>query len=331
MTDRENESGVALISVLCLLTLFALLVGTLVAMSQTLRLSSATSDQLAKSVYRTESAANRALWLLIQDRRTFINRTVTSNADQLIVRERFRADGAAHTFEVDGMPVELIITDMNRGLSLTGYNPAAAFNVFAGYFERRPKERTDLDVLRARLMDYVDSDDLLRRDGLEFADYDELKKHPLPRNTPMQYPEEALWIPGAEKFLIPDGNGELPDLTPIPPRGLQFNAGTPNAFSVSPEFIRRAGDFSEDEVSRVFMALQRVRKGELSVEDAFAREPILLEKLKRKVSFNESSCYTFKVGMAPDSGIPSRHLVFSVRIGQTIPDNGIQFIEWKIK
>ena len=331
MTDRENESGVALISVLCLMTLFALLVGTLVAMSQTLRLSGATSDQLAKSVYRTESAANRALWLLLQDRRTFVNRAMASNADQLVVRERFRADGAAHTFEVDEIPVELTITDMNRGLAFTGYNPTASFNMFAGYFERRPDERAELDVLRARLMDYVDSDDLLRSDGLEFGDYDELKKHPLPRNAPMQYPEEALWIPGAEKFLIPDADGDLPDLTPIPPRGLQVNVGSPNAFSVSPEFVRRAGDFSKDEVARIFDALQRVRNGEHSVEDAFAREPVLLEKLKRRVSFSESSCYTFKVRLSSQAGIPSRHLVFSVKLGQSIPDNGIQFIEWKIK
>lgn len=220
---------------------------------------------------------------------------------------------------------------MNRGLSLGGYNPAAAFNVFAEYFERRPDERAELDVLRARLMDYVDSDDLLRHDGLEYADYDELKKHPLPRNTPMQYPEEALWIPGADKFLIPDENGDLPDLTPIPPRGLQFNAGSPNAFSVSPEFIRRVGDFSEDEVTAILNALRRIGKGELSTEDAFAREPILLEKLKRRVSFSESSCYTFRIRVSPGSGFPSRHLVFSVRLGQSIPDNGIQFVEWKIK
>ena len=218
---------------------------------------------------------------------------------------------------------------MNRGLNLSGFNPGAAFNVWNAYFERRPEERKAFDIFKNRLMDYVDSDDLLRTDGMENADYEILRKQPLPRNAPLQYAEEILWIPGAEKFIQVSENGELPDLTPIAPRGLQFYAGRPNVFSATPQLIQRCCDFTDPELVLVTERLQKVRDGIFSITEAFYREPFLLERLKQRFSFGESSYYTFAIRIGKGTILPGRTLVVSIKLNQSLADREMQLMEWK--
>ena len=131
---RKRERGVALISVLGMLATFMLLIAVIVALSQTQRYTVATSTQLGDSIYRNESAINRTIWLLMNDRAVFPDRSLKKASEQLLRRERFQADGMPHLFLVDDIEVEVIIRDMNSGITLSGYNPAAAFNFLTTRF-----------------------------------------------------------------------------------------------------------------------------------------------------------------------------------------------------
>lgn len=75
---RKRERGVALISVLGMLATFMLLTAVIVALSQTQRYTVATSTQLGDSIYRNESAINRTIWLLMNDRAVFPDRSLKS-------------------------------------------------------------------------------------------------------------------------------------------------------------------------------------------------------------------------------------------------------------
>lgn len=328
--NHRSEHGVALVAALGLLFIMTILVASVVATSQTQRFTVATSTQLSDSVYRNESALNRTLWLLMNDRVLFSDRAIKPESEYLVRRERFRADGMPHTFEVDGVPVEVRIRDMNAGLNLSGYNPAAAFDYLRVRLDREPELHDRLDAFRNRLLDYVDSDDLLRNNSLERADYEFQGLAPLPRNSIMQYREESLWIPGGEYFLNPDENGDLNDVNLIAPRGLRFSGGRPHFFSASPKLIQEKCDFSDRETETVLKCRERILTGEISTDESFAPYPLLYESIKKQFSLVESSYYSFEVRLSPESGLPGRVLKTSVQVHNSLGESGFHFFEWKI-
>lgn len=325
---NSTERGIALVAVLGILFLLTLLVASLVAISQTQRFTVATSTQLGDSVYREESAVNRTIWLLMNDRGTFSDRGLKTKSEQVLNRERFQADGIPHRFEVDGIPVEVTIRDMNAGVNASGYNPAAAFSYLEDRFARDAQLRQRAEAFRNRLMDYVDSDDLLRNDSLERADYEFRGWAPLPRNGTLQFREELLWIPGGESFIEPDENGELFDIVPIPPRGLRFAAGRPHFFSASLKLIQEKCDLTDNELEIVRERRNRIAAREINAEEAFSHDPLIWEKLKKQFSFSESSYYTLKAKLAPEAGLPGRTLSVSLQVGTSPGKPAIQFFDW---
>lgn len=114
--------------VLGLLSVMTLLIGAAVASSQTLRFSTASITQMGNSVYYNESAMNRTIWLLMNDRTLFPDRSLKPENMQLIHRERFRADGMEHFIRSGDITLEVRIFDMNSGINISGFNPASAFS-----------------------------------------------------------------------------------------------------------------------------------------------------------------------------------------------------------
>ena len=328
--ERSHEKGIALVSVLGMLATFMLLTAVIVALSQTQRYTVSTSTQLGDSVYRSESAVNRTIWLLMNDRAVFPDRTLKKESEQLLRRERFQADGQPRFFLVDETAVEVVIRDMNAGITLSGYNPGAAFNFLTARLNDNPTLKQHFDPFRDRLMDYTDSDELLRPNGMECADYETMKLQPLPRNAPLQFREEILWIPGSEYFIRPDSGGRLTDINLIPPRGLRFTAGRPHFFSASLELIQNKCDFTDRELETIAELRQQIIAGASSIEEAFSHYPLWYETLKKQFSFTESAYYTLEAKISPQEKIPSRRLFVSLRLSSTLGEQNIQFYEWII-
>ncbi len=325
---KKQEQGIALISVLGLLTVVMVLVAAAVAVSQTQRFSTATITQLGDSVYLNESAMNRAIWLISHDRSLFPDRAIRPGKEQLVRRDRFQADGVPRLFDVGGTPVEVRILDMNAGLNLSGVNPVSGLAYWNQKLMMDGAGRRTLDVFRNRLMDYVDSDGLLRADGMEQADYEVLGFAPLPRNSAMQFREEVLWVPGGEEFVRPEADGLLSMVNPIPPRGLQFQVGNPHFFSASPALIQDKCGFADRELTTVGVCRDRIASREVGADEAFGHEPLLYERLKKQFSLTESAFYALHIHVSPESGLPGRKLIAALRIDSSPGDNGIVFYQY---
>lgn len=314
---NHPENGVALVSVLGILSLVFLLAATIVAVSQTMRLRSATGGRLGDSVYHCESAVNTAVWLVMNDRRTYPERGLSGSGDSPTGAERYRADGREYVLTLNGVDCSVRIADMYSGVNLAGRNATTAFKFLDEALALEPERRRDMDVFRDRLLDYLDADDNLHLHGMEKYDYAEMGLEPLPRNASMQYREEVLWIPGGGKFINPDADGVLRYVSVIPPRGVTAASPRPSLFGAPLAYVREKAQLNETETLETAAALTRLRKEGLSLEEAFLHNQALLVKLQGEFSITESGFYSITARCA---GV-SRTLNVSLRIEGTPPVN----------
>ncbi|MDD3118742.1 MAG: type II secretion system protein GspK [Victivallales bacterium] len=331
--DSNGERGFALIAVLSLMLLMTVIVAAVVTASQTTRFAVATTVGMTDSIYDEESAAARAIWLLQHDRNKFPNRSPGGKSDgSEAPGERFLADGSEHIWTCNGNRMSIRITDMIAGISLNGYQPLAGLSYLGKQQLTDPDYQQELETFKNRLMDYVDNDDLLRPNGLESADYAAMELAPLPRNNRFEYREEILLIPGHEKFFVPDENGILRGINPIPPRNLQIPsaANRPHLLSAPENLIRNKCRLSDAELIRVKAALDYCRRERVSLEEAFSSAPELLLRLKAEFATTESGYYTFTIRPAADSGRPGRTMVISLKVGANLGSTALRYYQWRL-
>ncbi len=325
---NKNESGMALISVLGALAVITLLVGMIVAMSQTQRFTMTTSSQLSNSVYCNESALNRTIWLLLHDRSQYPDRSIKPKNELMLNKERFQSDGTTRTLVSNEYIVDVVIKDMNSGLKVSGVNPAAAFTFLNTRINQDTELQQAINPFKDKLMDYVDSDEMLRANGAERADYEALGYVPLPRNSPLQFREEILWIAESEKVININNVGYLEDICIIPPRGMQFTAGNPHFYSASLDLIKLKCDFTDREMELISELRNRIINKEATQDDVFLNYPNFYEILKKQFSFSESPFYTIIIKLADINGYPTRTLSASFRGSTAIGKTGIQFYNY---
>ncbi len=326
---KSDESGVALVAVLGVLSLIFLLTATIVAVSQTLRYRTATVTRLGESVYRAESAANLAIWLLMNDKAHYPERNPAPGA-ALIQEERFLANGREHRVDASHQEYAVRIYDMYSGVDVSGSNAQRAFSFLDEALALDPARRELLTIFRNRLIDYIDFDDNLQIHGMERMDYEAAGLAPLPRNAALQYREELLWIPGSEEFVNPDADGVLRYINPIPPRGMVTAAPRPSLFSAPPELLRDLANLRDDELDATLTCLARLEEEDVTLEELFSSRPDLLEKLKSKFAVTESGFYTLIIRPAPGNTFGGRILAISLRVDQAPPQRGFKFCQWQI-
>ena len=123
-----REDGVALVSVLCLLTTAGLLVSALVAVSRISTLNVASFTDLMRSSYVAEGAANRIRYLIEADRHVFGDQDAQNIDFDEYEYDRYVADGSEHEIDYYGTPVKFTITN-----AISGYviNSAADLDALA--------------------------------------------------------------------------------------------------------------------------------------------------------------------------------------------------------
>ncbi len=300
--ERRYERGVALITVLALIASIGVLVASSVAMSQYSTAETDTFLSLQRSALEAESAANRILWMLLADRAKHADRKLggKSNTEE----ERFLADGTEHFVETGGRTVSVRIFDAVAGLDLSGSNPAY----------RLEKHRGTRDEIReqlaARLRDYVDSDDLAGADGMEKQHYRGAGIPVLPRNRPLQFREEYLWLPGAEKSHLYPEDGVLDAIRLIPPEGMRALSGRPNLYATPVAVIAEQCALTEEEQKHLAEALKLWRNARVPLAETLP--PAFSGKLEMNFSTRESGAYTIQVDTASPEN-PGRRLRVTVR------------------
>jgi hypothetical protein len=285
--------------------------------------------EMNDSLYLAESGAARACWIMMSDRQKYTDRSLGSIDYNKQLEPRFMADGINREIEVNGAKVKVTTLDMASGLDISGYNPDKQFYAYDVSLKSDSAGREDLEKFRNRLLDYVDADSALHLNGMESSDYAALDKPALPRNRPMQYREEVLWIPDAEKNFPPDQYGLLSSARIIPPAGLSMSSGKPNFFSASPATIRLFCGFSDAEMDKVTASLRQWREKQTPLTDSL--DSTLLVKVKDKMSLSESGYYTFIVRAVPaDPNTPARTLIFSLSLSAAIPVDGLRFYQYQV-
>ena len=239
---------------------------------------------MQRSALEAESAANRTLCLLLADRAKNADRRLGAETDG--TAERFLADGTEHTVTAGERTVSVRIFDAVAGLDLAGRNPARQLT--------NPKLAKDepREELIARLEDYADSDDLAKPGGMESQHYRSAGVPVLPRNRPLQFREELLWLPGAGKLYLPSENGVLDAIRLIPPEKLRALTGRPNLYATPAAVIAERCALTAEESEQLRNALDLWRQKRLPLAESLP--PGLAGKLEMNFSTRESGAYTIQ-------------------------------------
>lgn len=236
--------------------------------------------------YVAESAADRAFWLLLTDRRN-PDRAVAPELGADVAPEDvpWEINGAPHALDVGGIRVQVEMPDADRGglvLSGKGWQgklQGELARMATDDDERREALELFLDVLK----DYVDRGDEVHPRGKERPDYENEGYPSMPRNGELQYREEAFWLDGLGD-AIPGMATENPGLLDrelirlIPPAGLQLpSQGKPSIYSAGrlPALFRAS--MSSDELLAVEEAILRSRAENTTLEELL--DPELLGKV----------------------------------------------------
>jgi len=330
-TVRDLEQGSALVVVLGVLVLISVLTASLVVVSQSSSRSSRTAYDYSLSAYVAEGATARVQWLLMKDLAQNSNRILgvqhltDEDAPDAI---RFMADGTEHNIEYYGSKVSVALYDMYAGIDISG--PARTmtknFEHIKSLFADEPDALENFKNFEDRLLDYIDSDSLIRLNGAEKVDYESNGRSPLPRNARMQYRQEMAYIPGVADFFKVDELGRFSDFRIITTRSALGKKGKPNFFATDIQTIVNMCQMSEAEEVMVVSAKERWENERISLTETI--EPLLFNRLKSKFSFNESGYYTFIVkGQNGENGV-TRTLATSLRVGKSMPSRGNKFYEW---
>jgi hypothetical protein len=289
------EAGIALILVLSALAILAIMATHVTVVSEVAGEEAKVTATRGRLAYVAESAADRAFWLLIADRRQYPNRVlgVAQIERPADAGEPWMMDGRPHSLPVPGARVQVVVADADCGMDFSGPNPAPALRTLLVTEDIRRNDVVDrfLDVLS----DYYDPDEVKRLHGKESQDYAAEGYPDLPRNAPLQVREEALWLTGIEEVLHLDqienqtavtAPPDLSAIRVIPPLGTVFARRSPldSFFSVSPEVIRRRLNLQDQEMKAILDARQRwFRNGEPVAQNL---SPTLLQRVGAVFSLN---------------------------------------------
>jgi len=308
----SGERGIALIAVLGTLAVLSVVAAAVVASSQTGRMLTSGAVRRMEAVYQEESAAAIIIWRIADDRAKNADRTsgtVTEGG------ERFQADGRPHT----AGDCTVRICDANSGLSVSAADPAGVFSYLKVRHVSDPAMLTELDDFTNRISDYVDSDDFLRPNSCERADYELSKKPRLPRNGVLQYREELLWIPGGEAFFDADESGVLSAFNQVGVSG-----GRPHLLSAPARLIQDKCGFDANEMVAVKDGIAQMTENGTAFDEAFEPYPGIREKLRQEFSMSESGTYLLKI-TKEGSG---RTLQVTLPINSALPLERLIITQW---
>ncbi len=319
----------ALVAVLCLIFSAGLLTAVTLALSQTGTFSVASHIELQRSMLVAEGAAARIQYLLAADRNLHPDDKPGEVDYTTFDYDRYMADGVTHTIDYYGEKISFTVLDAVSGWDMSGAGYETVLAGISGQDDAGDDQIYLVEQVTHRLGDYLDSDDDIRDYGMEVTDYEDQGFAPLPRNAPMQFREELLYIEGFTELFPLDGNGRLSSIRLIPPESTSdLSDDKMNLFAADRRTIELVCDLTEDELDRAMDALERWKNDKELLSDTLDDE--LLAKLKGSFATQESGAYTVIIQAPAEHSRPFRKLVFSYSGFEISGPEGqvINYMEW---
>ena len=333
--NDKNERGIALITVLGLLMLAAVLTASAITVSKLTAMVTAASTGHSEAVYAAESAAARIQWYLMKSNTNSLGLLGEADSDgnkfdkeedTEILLKYFRADGIPHTITSGGKESTIRIYDMRSGIDIYGTNPSRDLQFYKQLITQLMTENEDLTSFQDALLDYVDGDETVRLHGAEKAKYLELGLPNLPRNNKMQFREEIMLVPGAEKLFQLDQYHRLSLFRLTAPPGLRTTSGLPSIFTAGKYQIMGRCNISEEKAESVLEAIAKWRQDKTKLSESL--DPDILAKVRSKFIFKESGLYTIVVTSKASSEQPPATLVFSCYIAKVPESQGTRYYQY---
>lgn len=284
----DQESGVALIAVLALLSSVSLLVMSMVVYSQLSSYGIRIDSDLLRSRYVAEGALNRIIFLLAADNNEY-NTGDLSNFDYSeFEEERFLPDGRDRELDYYGTPVKYRIFNGAGGVSVDGNINDALTRLTRMRAADEETLSDAVNIFRTRFNDYIDQDDLPGEEGMETEDYAESEENTqLPRNNSLQYREELWFIPDGSKFFPPDRYGRM---TLVNPLGMGSRRNSkPDLFQANYALLTNYANLSHEDALETLKTLKSYRRNPVVLAEEL--DPLLLQNLKNYFSITNSGCY----------------------------------------
>ncbi len=320
----------ALVAVLCLIFTAGLLTASTLALSQIGTFSVASHVELQRSMLVAEGVATRIQYLLAADRNLHQD-DVPGEVDYSgFEYDRYMADAVEHTIDYYGETISFTITDAVSGWNMDSESFESSLQHISGQDEAGDDLIDLVNQVSQKLADYVDSDDDIQDYGMEITDYEDQGQSPLPRNAPMQFREELLYIEGFTDLYPLDGNGRLSMIRLIPPENTSdLSDDKMSLFSVDRQMIDLlCPDLSEDQLDAVMDSLRRWKQDRELLSDTLDED--VLNTLKNSFSTKESGAYTVIIQAPGDKPRAFRKLVFSYSGFEVSGPEGqvINYMEW---
>ncbi|MCH2208256.1 MAG: hypothetical protein MK132_20625 [Lentisphaerales bacterium] len=313
---KKHDRGIALITVLLSLALISVIVTSVsVAGNITYRIGLVNVKSTANK-YVAESRMTRAVWNMAHELKIHNNRKLGFKSEldtEEDGEERFFADSRPHVYETEDNVITVKYEDANKGFDFSGTINSTKIRIIKAMIKLPfEADQEPVDNFIDKLIDYTDRNDLFRDEGMERDQYMEEYGFDLPRNAPLEYAEEALWIPGIEdaifaqkEYFETDTEGfefNISDyLRVVPYRGQSFpKTSKPNFFSSTDYQIMIYADLDEAELEEVREAKRLWYEESVNLQESM---PDLYSRLTRFFSFTESKVYRIQVQVSEiDSG-----------------------------
>ncbi len=325
---KPNESGAALVAVLCLIFTAGLLTVSTLAIAKAGTFNVTAHVRMQRSMLVAEGVANRVQWLIAADRELYnsserLGETIYDDYDY----DRYLADLVPHVINYYGEEVQFTISDARSGIDLSAFAYTSSLRRLAVNREDESEWTEALEVLRNQIRDYTDSDDDLSEDGLERSDFEERNMTPLTRNDAPQFREELLYLPGFRDIFETDRQGRLSAIRLIPPESTASLSGTPAFLTATPDMLKSYCNLDDDEIVEVNAAVKAWLKERTPISESV--DPLLLDRLYR-LSWYESGNYTVTVESPREKPRPFKRLTFSFPAFSIAgpSDEKVRYLEW---
>ncbi|WP_257385682.1 general secretion pathway protein GspK [Tahibacter caeni] len=178
MMHPVRQRGVAFILVLWVIALMSILLGSFAVIARTENLQARHLFDATAARYAAEAGIHRAVYEL-------------RNPDPF---SRWVADGRPYEFELDGIRIELRLTDDSGKIDINVTDALMLKALFqsSGIEERRAEELADA------IIDWRDPDDLAGPHGAEESDYKAAGLKYAPRNAPFETVSEIQQVLGMD-------------------------------------------------------------------------------------------------------------------------------------